>query len=248
MYLSKSSHSDTRKCTHTTDSHGEAPVWNTEPMLLTWKPLHRLRCDISLFCLLLFPYSLPLSYPLSSAEPIFWHFRRCSSHACHISPPPPVLSSWPSIESTHLCLKVMYFVELTLWCLHHLEVGKWYWVGRLIFMVESEKSSKTFCVHAAQRTGKHCTLEGGGGWGGGRGVPVSPLNLHSLTIFNSRPWRSWRLETSIYPPSVSQHALLRFLFSHLYPLMYEATAKSLHLHIFIVQNCTCKDCEQQEQE
>lgn len=192
MYIIKSSHSDTRKCTHTTGSHGKAPVWNTEPMLLTWKPLHRFRCDISLFRLLLFPYSLPLSYPLSSAEPIFWHFRRCSSHACHISPPPPVLSSWLSIESTHLCLKVMYFVELTLWCLHHLEVGKWYWVGRLIFMVESEKSSKTFYVHAARRTGKHCTLEGVGGCGGGRGVQVSPLNLHFLTTLNSRPWRSWK--------------------------------------------------------
>lgn len=59
-------------------------------------------------------------------------------------PPPPVLSSWLSIESTHHRLKVVYFVELTLWCLHHLEVGKWYWVERLIFMVESEKSSETF--------------------------------------------------------------------------------------------------------
>lgn len=39
------------------------------------------------------PASLPLSYTLSSDEPIFWHFRRCSSHACHLSPPPPTLSS-----------------------------------------------------------------------------------------------------------------------------------------------------------
>lgn len=80
-----------------------------------------------------FPYSLPLSYPLSSAEPIFWHFRRCSSHACHLSPPPPTLSSQLSIESMRLCLKLMYFVELTLWRLHHLEVGKWYWTERLVF-------------------------------------------------------------------------------------------------------------------
>lgn len=126
-------HTQTHKCS--TDSPGEAPVWNTEPMLLTWKSLHSLRCDISPFRLLLFPYSLPLSYPLSSAEPIFWHFRRCSSHACHLSPSPPTLSSELSIESTRLCLKLMYFVELTLWCLHHLEVGKWYWVERLIFSV-----------------------------------------------------------------------------------------------------------------
>lgn len=135
MYFIKCTHSDTCKCTYTTYSPREAPVWNTEPMLLTWKPLHCLRCDISSFRLLLFPYSLPLSYPLSSAEPIFWHFRRCSSHACHPSPPPPTLSSQLSIESTRLCLKLMYFVELTLWCLHHLEVGKWYWVDRLIFSV-----------------------------------------------------------------------------------------------------------------
>ena len=81
------------------------------------------------------PYSLPLSYPLSSAEPIFWHFRRCSSHACHLSPPPPTLSSQLSIESMRLCLKLMYFVELTLWRLHHLEVGKWYWAERPIFSV-----------------------------------------------------------------------------------------------------------------
>lgn len=82
--LSKA-HSDTCSYTCTTDPYGEAPVWNTEPVLLTWKPLHRLRCDISLFRLLLFPCSLPPSHCLSSAEPIFWHFRRCSSHACHIS-------------------------------------------------------------------------------------------------------------------------------------------------------------------
>lgn len=82
-----------------------------------------------------FPYSLPLSYPLSSAEPIFWHFRRCSSHACHLSPPPLTLSSQLSIESMRLCLKLMYFVELTLWRLHHLEVGKWYWAERPIFSV-----------------------------------------------------------------------------------------------------------------
>lgn len=81
------------------------------------------------------PNSLPLSYPLSSAEPIFWHFRRCSSHACHLSPPPPTLSSQLSIESMRLCLKLMYFVELTLWRLHHLEVGKWYWAERPIFSV-----------------------------------------------------------------------------------------------------------------
>lgn len=80
-------------------------------------------------------FSLPLAYPLSSAEPIFWHFRRCSSHACHLSPPPLTLSSRLSIESMRLCRKLMYFVELTPWRLHHLEVGKWYWVERPIFSV-----------------------------------------------------------------------------------------------------------------
>lgn len=93
-------------------------------------------------------------------------------------PPPPVLSSWLSIESTHHRLKVVYFVELTLWCLHHLEVGKWYWVERFIFMVEEVELWNIFfypCCVADRQTLRF--RWGGGGRGEKKGLMALPLNL-----------------------------------------------------------------------
>lgn len=110
----------------------------------------------------LLPYSLPLSQTLSSAEPIFWHFKRCSSHSCHLSPPPLTLSSQLSIASMRLCLKLMYFVELTLWRLHHLEVGKWYWAEGPILSVWRKRSCETFSVSVAWSAGSYHTIEGEG--------------------------------------------------------------------------------------
>lgn len=129
------------------------------------------------------------------------------------SPPPPVLSSWPSIESTHHRLKVVYFVELTLWCLHHLEVGKWYWVEGLIFMVESEESSETFflrlCCVADRQTLSF-------GWQGSRRrrnwveLTASPLNLCFLATLNGGLCKGARLRTHISPRSGSHSVRVQF--------------------------------------
>lgn len=199
-------------------------------MLLTWKSLHSLRCDINSFCLLLspsFPCSLPLSYPLSSAEPIFWHFRRCSSHACHLSPPPLTLSSQLSIESMRLCLKLMYFVELTLWRLHHLEVGKWYWMERLVFKERRALKHSVLVWHGelANITPK----KGEGKW-----------LFHLYTCTSLQLWTADCEEGVGLGTSVSPRCKKYFLFvlcksfclsvsfySHLHPFMYEAATKCI---------------------
>lgn len=140
IYLSCTSHqthTDTQKCAHINLKIHQEKLLHGIYSQCSWLESLSAASDVtsarSVSCSP--PPSLTLSYPLSSAEPIFWHFRRCSSHACHLSPPPLTLSSRLSIESMRLCLKLMYFVELTLWRLHHLEVGKWYWAVRPIFSV-----------------------------------------------------------------------------------------------------------------
>ncbi len=217
-------------------------------MLLTWKSLYCLRCDISSFCLLLppsFPYSLPLSYPLSSAEPIFWHFRRCSSHACHLSPPPPTLSSQLSIESMRLCLKLMYFVELTLWRLHHLEVGKWYWTERLVFKERRALKHSVLVWHGEL---KNITPKNEGGkW------LFHLYTCTSLQLSTADCEEGGRLGTYVSPwckkPYIllcpaSLSVLVYSFCSHLHPFMYEANTKCIFFRTIITLNCPLKDCEQ----
>lgn len=148
-------------------------------------------------------------------------------------PPPPGLSSWLSIESTHPRLKVVYFVELTLWCLHHLEVGKWYWVERLIFMVESEKSSETFFFALVLRGGQANILL----WMAGE--EEEGWRLHLWTCVSLRLWmvdcaEGARLETHVYPCCLSHYlwVQLLYIFIHQYPFMYDAP--TFH--------CPSKDC------
>lgn len=72
-------------------------------------------------------------------------------------PPPPTLSS---IESMRLCLKLMYFVELTLWRLHHLDVGKWYWDRSLVFKERRAVKHSVWVWHGELAD---ITLKEGGG-------------------------------------------------------------------------------------
>lgn len=135
-----------------THANAHAPLIHTEKFLCgiqsqcSWLESLSTASDVTSAC------SVSCSSPAPFLFPTLFHQLNPSFDTSegvphtHVTspPPPPVLSSWLSIESTHHRLKVVYFVELTLWCLHHLEVCKWYWVEGLIFMVESEKSSETF--------------------------------------------------------------------------------------------------------
>lgn len=105
MYLIKCTHAQTLNFTRRgccVEYRASAPDLKASPAPQMW---HQLVLSPALPPP--FPCSLPLSYPLSSAEPIFWHFRRCSSHACHLSPPPPALSS-PALYREHASLSETY--------------------------------------------------------------------------------------------------------------------------------------------